>query len=203
MAVIETAFNIGDVVFHGATTTQTFTHPCPDCLGTRKWLAKSPAGGEFEVECPRCTGGYQSSRALNLKYVQHTPHVNRLTVGLVRACAGPDQEHEYMCLETGIGSGSLYRESRLFATEEAALAAATASAALANADTAGWVAKQYDETAKFSDYQLKDAEIAAAQARSSRVLYDVQYLIEDLTEATSLDAVRERLGEWNERREAA
>lgn len=198
MAVIETKFGIGDVVWNANTTTETFSHPCPDCLGSRKWETRSPAGGVFETPCIRCSANYQSNHRLNLKYSQWTPYVRRLTVGLVRANAGGDRGHEYMCLETGIGSGSLYYEDRLFATEAQALACAKATADLANADASGWVAKQYDETAQLCDYQLKDAEIAAATSQSRQALYRIQYLLEDLDSADTLDAVKERIASWRE-----
>lgn len=208
MAIIETAYDIGDTVFNASTMTETFSHPCPDCLGSRKWRATSPAGAEFEVECPRCGNGYQSSRALNLRYVKHAPYVRKLTVGSLKAnsptgTGSYDDGNSYMCVETGVGSGSVYNERDLYKTEAEALAASKLKADLANADTTGWVAKQYDETAKFSDFQLKDAEIAAAKSASSRALYDVGYLLEDLENADSLGDVKDTLAAWRDKRAAA
>ncbi len=52
-----------------------------------------------------------------------------LTIGSVRidtAARDYSEPVEYMCVETGIGSGSVYRESHLFETESAALVAAEA-----------------------------------------------------------------------------
>lgn len=198
MATIETKFGMGDVVWHAATTTEVKSHPCPDCLGSREWEARSPAGGVFKVACPRCGRGYQSNRALNLSYSVHAPYVRRLTIGLVRANAGGDRGHEYMCAETGIGSGSLYYEDRLFATEAEALAHATSMAAMANADANGWVAKQYSETVEFADYQLKDAEIASTQSASRRFGDRIRTLLGDLDDAANLDDVREAIAAWRE-----
>lgn len=203
MAVIETKFGIGDVVWHASIATVRKQHPCPDCLGSREWVAKSPAGGEFKVPCPRCTASYQGNQDLNLNYSQWTGSARRLTIGLIRAHAGPDGQHEYMCRETGIGSGSLYRESTLFATEAEALASAEAQAAVNNADAEGWVAKQYSATAKFCDYELKDAVMEAGEDRVRRKLYDIGYLLEDLDNAETMDDVRQRIADWRERREAA
>jgi endogenous inhibitor of DNA gyrase (YacG/DUF329 family) len=204
MAVIETAYDIGDTVFNASTMTETFAHPCPDCLGSRKWKATSPAGGEFEVECPRCGSGYQSNRALNLRYVKHTPYVRKLTIGSFKAAARTGSGHyddgnSYMCVETGVGSGSVYNERDLYRTGAEALAASKIKAAFANEDQAGWVAKQYAETVKFSDYQLKDAQMEAAldAARYSQVRIGI--LIEDIEQADDAADAKAIVERWRER----
>lgn len=206
MAIMETAYDIGDTVFYASTATKTFQHPCPDCLGSRKWKATSPAGGEFDVECPRCGTGYQSNRGLDLRYSQWTPCVRKLTIGSLKAnsptgTGSYDDGNSYMCVETGVGSGSIYNERDLFRTEAEALAEATIKAQLANNAASGWVAKQYSETAKFCDYQLKDAQMEAAVDASRHALKLVGYLLEDLDEAESLDDVRERIAAWREKKE--
>lgn len=206
MAVIETAYDIGDTVYFATTAAETFAHQCPDCLGSREWVATSPAGGEYKVPCPRCSTSYQANDALNLKYVQHVASVRKLTVGSIQANTQPgawDAGNRYMCVETGVGSGSVYSERDLFPTEEAARTAATAKANVANLDATGWVAKLYDKRAKFADYQFKDAQIEAAKSASSRILHDVGYLLEDLAEAENLDRVREYIVAWREKREQA
>jgi hypothetical protein len=201
MAVIETKFGVGDVVWHATTTTEHRRHPCPDCMGSRKWSCTSPAGATFEVECPRCSAGYQSNRDLDLSYVVHAPHATRLTIGLVRANGSWETppQHEYMAHETGIGSGTLYRENKLFATESEALADAKLSADAANADHAGWVAKQYDRTAKFCDYQLKDAAIASADYARIAMGTRASMLVEELKDAETLAEVRETIERWENR----
>lgn len=204
MAVITTKFDVGDTVWHASLTTTKHQHKCPDCLGSGKWAAESPAGATFVVSCPRCTDIYMSNRSLSLNYAQWTPQVSKLTIGSVRAntvISGEayDSGHQYMCLETGIGSGSIYREDDLFSTEEAARAQGEARAAVNNAEASGWVAKQYSETAKFSDYQLKDAAIEAAEGKRSAMAYSVQYLLEDLEGATSINEVKETIERWRAR----
>jgi len=198
MAVIETKFGIGDRVWFASITTEKRSHDCPDCLGSREWEATSPAGATFKFNCPRCTAHYQGNSDLNLTYSWWVPAARQLTVGQVRGYHGPDGKNEYMCHETGIGSGSVYGEDLLFATEEEALAAAQAKANVNNADKSGWVAKQYDKTLSLSDYQLKDAAIEGADQASRAALRRVGYLIEDLQQASSLDEVRERLESWAE-----
>lgn len=199
MAVIETAYDVGDTVWHASTHQTSRQHPCPDCLGERKWTARSPAGTDYEVACPRCATPYMSNRTLGLTYMWHEPAVSKLTIGLVRANAdtwdGP-AKHEYMCRETGVGSGSIYKEADLYPTEEAARAAADMKASLANTDAKGWAAKQYADTAQFSDYQLNDAAVRAAEAATTNLGCRIQYLMEDLKEAESLDEVKERIARW-------
>lgn len=193
MAVIETKFGMGDVVWHATTTVEHKKHPCPDCLGSRKWEAKSPAGGTFSFDCPRCANNYMNNQALSLGYSEHTPAVSRLTIGLVRTFDGYDGGHRYMAHETGIGSGALYDEDRLFATEEEAKQHAQALADAANADPNGWVAQQFSGRLDLSDYQLKDASIKAAEdlARSARI--KLQIFSENIANAEDMDDVRTEL----------
>jgi hypothetical protein len=204
MAVIETKFDMGDVVYHASTTTERKQHPCPDCLGSRVWACQSPAGAEYEVPCPRCGGGYQANRDLNLSYAIHAPSVRRLTIGSVRANTDRDDGsydsgNSYMCLETGVGSGSVYREADLFATEAEALAAATAKANVQNIEPTGWVAKQYAESVKFSDYELRDAAIKAAEGRAWSANYDANQLVQDLSDAEDMDDVKSILERFKNR----
>lgn len=210
MAVLTTKFSVGDTVWFATTTTEKRRHDCPDCLGEKVWKCISPAGGEFTVACPRCSAAYQSDRDLSLDYAVMAPAARRLTVGLVRASShqgdGYGEGNEYMCNETGIGSGSLYKEDRLFATEAEALAAAQAMADETNQNPEFWVAKQYNKTLKFSDYELKDAVMEAAQHSARRAWSEVRYLVDDLEDAFSLDDVKERIQRWRdtaEEREAA
>ena len=191
MAIIETKYSVGDVVWYATTTIETKQHPCPDCLGSLEWKATSPAGAEFAVACPRCSQSHMSNRDLSLKYSQNEPRVERLTIGLVRPFSGFDnQQHQYMAHETGIGSGTLYYEDRLFPTEEEAQAHATVLAVVANKDAAGWVAKQYAGSLRFCDYELKDAAIKAAESAAWKANYRANDLISDLNEATTFAEVR-------------
>lgn len=198
MAVIETKFGIGDRVWVANWTPEQRQHPCPDCLGSRKWQARSPAGGVFEVECPRCSASYMSERDLSLVYILFVPDPSQMTIGQVRGFSGTDDENSYMCHETGIGSGNIWRESLLFATKEEAVAVAQAQCDAKNSDANDWVAKQYDRTAKFSDYQLKDASIEAAKSSAWSANYRVRTLIEDLTEAETLEEVKNLIETWRE-----
>ena len=164
MAVIETKYSVGDVVFFSGTTTERKQHPCPDCKGERKWHVKSPAGGEYTISCPRCSARFMSDRELSLDYTAHVPHVQRLTVGSVQfnsASGSWDSGARYMCRETGIGSGSVYDEARLFATEDEAAKASMAMAAVANAEHE-LIVNLYNKSLEISDYQIEDAKMKLA-----------------------------------------
>lgn len=196
MATITTKFSIGDTVYHAWTTTERKKHPCPDCIGSRKWLAKSPAGREYSFDCPRCSSSYQSDRDLSIEYTIFTAAVHRRTIGQVRAQSGPESQNEYMCSETGVGSGTVYREETLFATEEEALAAAEIRAALSNAEVP-WVAEQYNKTLRVCDYQLSDASVKAEADRLSKVRITLNYLVEDIRGCISIEEVQREIGKFD------
>ncbi len=191
MATLTTKYSIGDVVYYGGTTTIRKQRPCPDCLGTKKWKAASPAGVEYEFPCPRCAASYNSNDDITLNYSAHVPSIKKMTIGQVRVQEGGENEIRYMCLETGIGSGTLWNEADLFETEERAREYAEVMAKLRDQET-GWVAKQYDKTLSICDYELSNAVTKAA--RDLRTSLEVRYsmLKDDLrdcqTNAEILDA---------------
>ena len=203
MAVLTTQFSVGDTVFHAGTVAKRKQHDCPDCKGARKWKAVSPAGEEYEFACPRCATSYQSNSSLNLNYTAYTPVVGHLTIGSVAYEAASSWDEggaKYMCRETGVGSGTIYRESDLFATEEEALAAATAKANLQNAETT-WVVNLYNKTLELSDYQLQGAVLKQAkeiESRTSCLLWNVRDLFDKQREAETLDEAIEALDEYVE-----
>jgi hypothetical protein len=203
MATITTKFSIGDTVYHATTTTERRQHPCPDCLGSRKWLAKSPAGREYQFSCPRCGADYQSEPGLSLHYSVFTAAVHPLTIGQVEGHAGGSEaKNRYMCHETGIGSGTVYYEENLFATEAEALAHAEIKAALAN-DTVPWVAEQYNRSLRVCDYQLSDASVKAERDRLAKVRVTLNYLVEDIRGAISIEEVQREIDKFDKTAEAA
>jgi hypothetical protein len=127
-------FKIGETVYFASSTTTQETLPCPECLGTGKWKIVTPSGAKFSTYCLRCEG-----RSFNdlpsLKYLRHVPKAIALTVGSIRIdTANYYGRHiEYMCLETGIGSGSVYGEDKLYPSRDEAMAAAQANADAENA----------------------------------------------------------------------
>jgi hypothetical protein len=215
MAVITTKFSVGDRVWHAGTTTARKQHDCPDCLNTRKWQAVSPAGHEYAFGCPRCGAQYSSFSDLRLDYTAHVPSVAARTIGSVRVdthpgFSGDDDPHTYMCTETGVGSGNVYRERDLFATEDEATKAAEAKAALANTTTE-WIVKLYDKALEISDYQLENAALKAAKDESSRarsMIWNIGNLFATIEEADDKDAILEAISDYknfdwaNDQREA-
>lgn len=201
MAIITTKYSVGDVVYHAGTTTARKPHPCPDCKGERKWKAISPAGSEYEFSCPRCAASYQSNRELSLDYTAHVPNVTRLTIGSVQfnsASGGWDAGARYMCRETGVGSGTVYAEDKLFSTEEEARQAAETFATVANTETP-WVTKLYDKTLELSDYQLEGALLKVAkdeQSKARSLLYNIGDLFASIDEASDKDAVLEAVDDY-------
>ena len=195
MSEIQTRFRIGDVVFKAATVQDSKQHPCPDCLGSRKWTATSPAGGEYTFECPRCSTRFQSHDALCLTYTVRSPSVAKLTIGSIRVDTADNNPVSYMCRETGIGSGTIHYEHDLFATEEEATAAANLRAAKETAEI-DWISKLYDKTLSLSDYQLENAVTAAT--RKARIDFEVaaDNLINDLDESETRGDVRARVDEF-------
>lgn len=202
MATITTKFSIGDTVFHASTTTERKRHPCPDCLGSREWAAKSPAGREYKFACPRCGGGYRGDNDSSIDYTAFVPSITRLTVGQVTGKTGPEPRNEYMCHETGIGSGSVYYEHDLFATEADALEAATIKAAASNIQIP-WAAEKYSKSLEICDYQLSDASVKTERDRLAKIRVTLNYLVEDLRGCISIEEVQREIEKFDKTAEAA
>jgi hypothetical protein len=197
MAVIETKYSIGDVVYFATTVVENKRHPCPDCLGTQKWSARSPAGTEYTFACPRCSTAYMANRELSLSYPAHVAHATRLTIGSIEATSGrtpygDDSPVRYMCVETGIGSGSVYNEHRLFATEEEARAAAENLAEDANANTKE-IVECYNAALQVSDYQLSDAAERVSERKLLALQSDMRDLVDDLRACDTIEQMKERI----------
>lgn len=124
---IDSKYSIGQEVFIGDAPWSPTREQCPDCLGSGKWNVTTPKGEAFEVPCNTCWEGYHATGTI-LVY-GYNPLVERRTVGSIRINTSGDEPVEYMCNETGVGCGRVYRESSLFATREEAEAYAAAKAA--------------------------------------------------------------------------
>lgn len=201
MAVIETKYSVGDVVYSAGTTTTHKQHPCPDCLGKRKWKAISPAGSEYDFGCPRCAAQFNGDPDLTLDYMAHVPSVQRLTIGSVQfnsANTSSDSGARYMCHETGIGSGQVHDEGRLYKTEAEALSASEVMAKLAD-KSLDWCAKLYDKSLAISDYQLEHAMMREAKDYRSRVgslFWNVSDLFDTIEAAADKDAILEAIDDY-------
>ncbi|GAB3054320.1 hypothetical protein [Stenotrophomonas tumulicola] len=122
-------YAIGDTVFYTYQDTKAGAYPCPDCKGSKVWSCTSPAGHTMEMDCPRCTYNYGRNQGLSLARTIRTYGVRVLTIGSVQInTARTDGPVHYMCLETGVGSGSVYRECDLYSTKDEAETKAAAQA---------------------------------------------------------------------------
>lgn len=110
---ITTKYNIGDIVWVGMTRCIDKSVKCPECsYGYIK--IKLSTGAESQARCPVCYGR-------NFKHdYDFCPVVERLTIGSVRYNSAADERERfsYMCIETGVGSGSIWYEEYIFATKE-------------------------------------------------------------------------------------
>lgn len=201
MATLTTKYSIGDTVYRAGTVTTRKRHPCPDCLGAQKWQVKSPAGTDYEFPCPRCSARYMSDHDLSLDYSAYTPSVSRLTIGSIQyntAQGSYDEGARYMCHETGIGSGSVYNETNLYETEEAAQKASQAQADSQNASVE-WVVTQFNKSLEISDYQLDSAALKLAKDETHRarmMTYGLGDLFGSLEEADDKAAILEAIEDY-------
>lgn len=115
---IETKYSPGDIVYSAGFSGGQRQTPCPDCLGQKEWQCRTPAGEEFAVPCGTCYSAWNSTGYISSYGTD--PRVERLTIGTVQVDTRGN-EIRYMCKETGIGSGTLHSEDRLFRTEAEAM----------------------------------------------------------------------------------
>ncbi len=179
---IETKFQIGDVVYYATTAETVGKLPCPDCRDTRTWQAVSPGGRGYTFGCPRCSANYAAHHELSLRYNEHKPAARRLTIGSVRYDShGVECPVSYMCVETGVGGGSVYNESRLFATEAEALRYAEGMAQGSNLKALK-EGRYYHGNFDVCDYQLDLAVAKLGDARLSRIGHDIDDLCNDFAD---------------------
>lgn len=121
-------YRLGQTVYAATIESRGEPVTCPDCLGTGRWKAITPGGQEIDLRCPACesySGRRSTTRTVWLGRVQG------LTIGAVRIDTTEREagaQTSYMCEETGIGSGTIWRERDLFLTPVEAQAAADAKA---------------------------------------------------------------------------
>ena len=117
-------FQIGNVVYRAWSSYNAQWEKCADCGGTGE-VKVVTAKEEYQAPCPYCgmeVYGFHGVRG-HVQVYAHRAYVERLTIGQVTVQARKDEyKVEYMCEETGVGSGTIHSEERLFATREEALA---------------------------------------------------------------------------------
>jgi hypothetical protein len=118
---IETKFDLGQEVWLVKEFPKHTTIPCSGCEGRGDILLAD----ETTYRCPKCYGNKTRIDVAPVDWHADGP----MTIGNVRVSVfQSDDEHEddrvYMCHQTGIGSGTLWREEDLFGTRQEAEAAA-------------------------------------------------------------------------------
>jgi hypothetical protein len=115
-------YEIGDSVWLAESNWNSLPIQCPDCLGQKTWLVSTPAGETFQSYCRTCWHGYEGCSGTVNEY-GYRATTRQLTIGMV--CVRQSEEKseiQYMCRETGVGSGSMWNEADLFLTHFAAKA---------------------------------------------------------------------------------
>ena len=127
---LETTFELGQEIYRPGVANYRRTEKCPSCGGSRKLIATDALGNEVEAKCPNCNVHGQ------IFIPMRHPYVEKLTVGMVRfvvkavdeahnMSAGPmTTEEEVMCYQSGIGSGSVFKAEKVFASRDSAEQAA-------------------------------------------------------------------------------
>lgn len=182
MGSIAAKYQVGDVVFYADAHMVQKQLPCPDCLGSGKWQAISPGGMGYLIPCPRCSARFHSNHELSLTYNAYEASVVTRTIGSVRYDSASDNPFQYMCRETGVGSGILYNEDSLHATREEAEIAARAIAVRQDRhiETEG---KKYHGLLEVCDYQLDLAGTKAMERRIFDLRWDMDELCNQVAEA--------------------
>lgn len=192
MAQIETKFAIGDVAYCGRAKVVTKQLPCPDCHGTRKWKATSPAGTEYEFSCPRCSAHYQSSDALNLNYQTWEPEVITITINSIEANRRPDAPagdswaNRTRYMESKTGSGTVFDEEDLVADAETAMIRAKLKVQALLEDAKRPANILYNKRLELSDYQLTEARELGEERVKSEAVYFVGQVLEDIVSVAEL-----------------
>lgn len=197
MATITTKYSVGDKVWWATTRQTTKSHPCPDCLGQKKWTTTSPAGTEYTFDCPRCSARYNNDRDISLKYQSSEPEARQLTIGSYEIRTSPfsdDDKVKYMCRETGVGTGQVYNERDLFWEETEALNVATLRAQEEN-NTNTFIVTLYNKSLEISDYQLSPALKIAETYRQRDIEHKLTDYLNEINDAQDMDEVKQILKE--------
>lgn len=111
MSTIKTKYNLKQTVYNAYCVNEAYSVLCADCDGTGYWEL---ANKDKKVGCHTCNkeDSWHSTPGKITKY-KYFPRVQELTIGQVQATIGYSPKIYYMCKETGLGSGSLWKEKSL------------------------------------------------------------------------------------------
>lgn len=109
----DSKFDLGQKVWHIRQDFKEEFIACPSCVG-----GQVPLPDGTKLKCPRCKEhGLIALRNRHRWYVS-----GEMRIGQVRVCVGgkEDEREEYMCHETGVGSGSVWKADYFFTSAEQA-----------------------------------------------------------------------------------
>jgi anaerobic selenocysteine-containing dehydrogenase len=130
--LLNTKFSLGERVYIIGTTSETTKINCPFCAGKGKIEVTSTDGAVTKIiSCPICYGQGITTHYAPPQYniIRSAGLVPPFTIGRVTAewtataqdlASPPLKKTQYMCYETGVGSGTCWAEEDLFRTEEEA-----------------------------------------------------------------------------------
>lgn len=112
---LETKFNLGDKVYIIGSYAKKIVKKCNICQGTKKILIKGES-----INCSKCNweGNLISYELPKWNIINESPY----TIGKITQTAWKystdrrEDGEEYMCLETGINGGTLWRPQNMFLT---------------------------------------------------------------------------------------
>ena len=111
MSTIKTKYSLKEVVYNAYCENHPYTEPCPDCDGYGYWALVNK---DQKVGCHTCNkeARWHNTPGKITKY-KYFPRVFELTIGQIQATIGHSPKIQYMCKETGIGSGTLWPQEQL------------------------------------------------------------------------------------------
>lgn len=112
--MIKPKFEVGEHVYSVRVGWTEKHVTCPDCLGKKEWTVSLPSGEVFQHDCQTCRRGYFSTGQVS-EWGDHA-HIDLVTIGSVRLDTADENPVSYMCVETGVGSGSIYYEKNMAKT---------------------------------------------------------------------------------------
>lgn len=190
-------FSIGDVVYIVFNKSIEAQYSCPDCLDTKQWKVITPAGTELTASCQRCNCSYSSltQKLPSLKYQKKMADIKKLTIGMVKIQwpvmndGWQDESVNYMCLETGIGGGNVYKESVMFSSKEEAEAEAQEEADIENSKNS--LFPETLEKINIGSLNIRDALIETANSAIINGSYAFRSLRNKICDAVNIDCKNE------------
>ena len=113
---LKAPFQMGEKVFVGDVSREGYDITCPLCEGSKTATLNGCNHIEETIPCPYCKRGFEVRGTIHVFDVR--PMVRNLTIGSVRYDDSDNRgPWSFMCIETGVGSGLVYRCDRIRRSE--------------------------------------------------------------------------------------